>query len=283
RRLCALVSLLLILGSTGNPANAQQTPASPAIKINIAASNTTLRSVLSELEKQSGYYFVYAPEDININRNITFSVKDVEFSKALDKLCTETGLTYIFSANYVTLKKREENVQVAGNSTPQQQPASILRGIVLDPDGEPIIGASLMEKGTTNGTITDIDGHFSLNLTTNQPLVVSFMGMKTREVTVKENTTIEVVLQEDAIQMNEIVIVGYGTQKKVNLTGAIATVNSEKLVQAHRPNLSSALTGNLPGIRTVQTSGRPGEDGASQLDIRGFGEALVIVDGVESS
>lgn len=162
------------------------------------------------------------------------------------------------------------------------QKKNTVTGKVTDATGEPVIGASVMEKGTSNGTVTDLDGNFSLSVTDGKTLVISYIGMQSQEIAVKGKKNFQIVLKDDAVAINEVVVVGYGTQKKINLTGSISTVKSDKLVQAHRPKLSSALAGNLPGIRAVQKSGRPGEDGA-EIDIRGFGEALVIVDGVESS
>lgn len=155
-------------------------------------------------------------------------------------------------------------------------------GTVVDGQGEPVIGAGIVVKGTTEGTITDLDGKFSIEAEAGTTLVVSFIGMDSYEFTAEGQKNLNVVLHDDTMALEEVVVVGYGTQKRNHLTGAISIVKSDKLVQAHRPNLSSTLAGNLPGVRSVQTSGRPGEDGAT-IDIRGFGNALVIVDGVESS
>ncbi len=271
------VSLCVLL-LVGNVAWAQ---VSLSAKVSVKKTNVTLKSVLDDLEKQTGYYFVYTHQDVDVQKKVSLNVQDTKLSDALNQLCQHTGMTYEISAKYITLKKDARPVvQQSADSGPKRRSVS---GKVLDATGEPVIGASIVEKGTTVGTITDFDGNFSLNISDEKPLVVSFVGMKTQEIPVKGKTNLQIVMHDDAIAMNEVVVVGYGTQKKINLTGAISTVKSETLVQAHRPNLSSALSGNLPGIRSVQTSGRPGEDGSSTLDIRGFGDALVIVDGVESS
>ena len=171
---------------------------------------------------------------------------------------------------------------MAGAAHAQDGQRVTVTGTVVDGQGEPVIGAGIVVKGTTEGAITDLDGKFSIEAEAGTTLVVSFIGMDSYEFTAEGQKNLNVVLHDDTLALEEVVVVGYGTQKRNHLTGAISIVKSDKLVQAHRPNLSSTLAGNLPGVRSVQTSGRPGEDGAT-IDIRGFGNALVIVDGVESS
>lgn len=188
----------------------------------------------------------------------------------------------VWADSFSSARVRIGEAELVLNAREVSQKKSAVTGKVTDATGEAVIGASVMEKGTSNGTVTDIEGHFSLAVAEGTTLVISYIGMQPQEITVKEKKNFQIVLKDDAVAINEVVVVGYGTQKKINLTGSIATVKSDKLIQAHRPKLSSALAGNLPGIRSVQKSGRPGEDGAD-IDIRGFGEALVIVDGVESS
>ena len=203
-----------------------------------------------------------------------------KFSVALCMLFL-TG-NVVWAGNSLSAETRTGEVKTVLNTQEISQKKNTVTGKVTDATGEPVIGASVMEKGTSNGTVTDLDGNFSLAVADGKTLVISYIGMQSQEIVVKGKKNFQVVLKDDAVAINEVVVVGYGTQKKINLTGSIATVKSDKLVQAHRPKLSSALAGNLPGIRAVQKSGRPGEDGA-EIDIRGFGEALVIVDGVESS
>ena len=276
RKVCVLLSLCLLLGNTLNSAMAVNV-LSPTVKVSVQTRNATLKSVLNDLERQSGYYFVHS-DDVNINQLVSLDVRGIKLKQALEMICKDRGLVYEFSGKYITLRKVSSKVA----NLIQSENKKVIKGRVLDKDGEPIIGATIQVKGGTVGAITDIDGNFSLEVNDDATLLVSYIGMKTEEVTILGKQMLSIVLQEDAVLMNEVVVVGYGTQKKVNLTGAISTVGTERLVQAHRPNLSSALAGNLPGIRSVQKSGRPGEDGAADLDIRGFGSALVIVDGVES-
>ena len=160
------------------------------------------------------------------------------------------------------------------------------KGIVKDATGESVIGASVVVKGTTNGTITDFEGNFSLsNVKKGDVLLISYVGYQTQEV--KWNgTSLNVVLKEDSKTLSEVVVVGYGTQKKANLSGAVAQVNSEELTNRPISNVSSGLQGLMPGVTVTAGQGRPGEDG-SNIRIRGVGtlnnaSPYILIDGVES-
>jgi TonB-linked SusC/RagA family outer membrane protein len=155
-------------------------------------------------------------------------------------------------------------------------------GTVVDVKGETIIGANVIEKGTTNGTVTDVDGNFSLTVSNEAVLQVSFIGYITQDVPTGNRNSFNIQLKEDSQALEEVVVVGYGVQKKSTLTGSVAAIKSEQLTIAPVGNVTNALTGKLPGLITKQSSGLPGSDGAS-LNIRGFGSPLVIVDGVEAS
>ena len=166
----------------------------------------------------------------------------------------------------------------------QQQEAS---GIVVDANGEPIIGASIMVKGTSNGTISDVDGHFTLNVAQGATLQISFVGYQTQEVRVTSGKLIRVVLPEDTELLDEIVVVGYGTQKKANLTGAVSTVDVNKTLDAKpQMDVAKALQGVVPGLTVLNTQGGINEQ--PKLTIRGVGtlsndatsDPLIIVDGV---
>ncbi|MGD9557098.1 MAG: SusC/RagA family TonB-linked outer membrane protein [Mangrovibacterium sp.] len=158
-----------------------------------------------------------------------------------------------------------------------------MSGKVTDVRGEPLPGVTIAIKGVTYGTITDIDGTYSLtNVPSDAVLIFSFVGMKTQEVPVANKSRIEITMEEETIGLNEIVTVGYGTQKKVNLTGSVATVQSKELVKVPAANVSEVLTGKAPGLFTKQGEGVPGADYAN-VSIRGFGTPLILVDGIETS
>ncbi|QTD37636.1 TonB-dependent receptor [Polaribacter batillariae] len=154
-------------------------------------------------------------------------------------------------------------------------------GKVTSADNQPLPGVSILVKGTTNGVSTDFDGNYTITkITDNAVLVFSYLGSKTKEVTVGDKTIINVVLQDDVSALSEIVVVGYGTKKKSEIISSVSTVSSAELAKASVPNLQSALSGRLSGVFSRQTSGEPGRDGAN-IQIRGFGNALIIVDGVQ--
>lgn len=168
--------------------------------------------------------------------------------------------------------------------------AQVVKGRVTDPSGEPLIGATVIEKGSTNGTATDIDGYFQINLSNAQKgvLVVSYVGFTTEEIAVKGQKEITVVLKEESSVLNELVVVGYGQQKKESVVGAISQVNSGDLLETPSANLSQAITGKIPGVITSQTSGAPGADDASiyirgRATFAGDAQPLILVDGIERS
>lgn len=179
-----------------------------------------------------------------------------------------------------------ETTGIENEVTAITQQQKTIKGTVKDGTGESIIGANVIVKGSTVGVITDIDGNFTLSVPANATLQISYIGYLSQEIKVGSQTTLNITLQEDSKTLDEVVVVGYGTQKKVNLTGSVSSVNFEDQV-ASRPvtNVSSALAGLSSGVQVMQTSGRPGDDGASIL-IRGVGtmnnsSPLVIVDGME--
>jgi len=159
----------------------------------------------------------------------------------------------------------------------------IINGIVTDEAGIPLSGANIVEKGTTNGVTADFDGNFSIDLSDgNATLVVSYIGYTTKEVAVSGQTTVNIALEESSTGLDEVVVVGYGTQKKINLTGSVSTVQTEELTETKAPNVTELLTGRAPGLFIKQNGGVPGSD-VGELSIRGYDAPLVLVDGVEGS
>jgi len=164
----------------------------------------------------------------------------------------------------------------------------VISGSVTDRNQEPVVGATVVVKGTAVGTVTNNEGEYTLNVpATAEVLSFSFVGMRTQEVNIDDRTTINVVLEEETIGLDEIVAVGYGTQKKVNLTGAVQNVTSEEIVKRNASNISNALQGLIPGVSIVQSSGRPGVADGASIRIRGTGSLnsssnpLILIDGVE--
>ena len=156
-----------------------------------------------------------------------------------------------------------------------------LTGKVVDSKGEPLIGASVVVKGTTRGTVTDIDGKFSIQAAVGETLEFTYLGYTKVTHKVKELKPLTITMSEDAQMVDEVVVVGYGTQKKATLTGAVASLKGEELAKVSQPNMKANLIGKIPGVRYQESTGEPGVDSSDRFNIRGFGEPLVIVDGVE--
>lgn len=252
---------------------------SQTVKVTVKQNNVELENILTDIEKQTDYLFVY-DKYVNVNRKVSVNSNKKPLEEVLEQLFDGTDVKFAVDGAYIILSpntKLENNVPSASQQNRQ------ITGIVKDAAGEPVIGANVMEKGTTNGTVTDVEGRFSLNVASdNATLVISYIGYASTEMTVKEQSSVNIILKEDSEALDEVVVVGYGTQKKSTLTGAVSSVKSEQLTVAPVANVTNSLSGKLPGLITQQSSGMPGSD-AAKLSIRGFGDALVIVDGVEGS
>ncbi|MGQ8337774.1 TonB-dependent receptor [Sunxiuqinia sp. A32] len=245
-------------------------------KFSMSFERTKLEDVLNEIENQSEYYFLYNQDDINVDQSVNIKVKDEKIDDLLMQLFESTDINFsIYNRQIVLTNRGTKDFQFNNQTT------NSVTGKVFDSSGLALPGATIVVKGTTNGTITDFDGNYSLpNVAPDAILVFSFVGMRTQEVPVDGKATIDITLAEDAIGIEEVVAIGYGTQKRGSITGSIASINSKELTSVKTANVSNTLAGKLPGLRAVQRSGAPGDD-AAILDIRGFGSPLVIVDGIE--
>ena len=171
-------------------------------------------------------------------------------------------------------------------SVPAQQQRKTVKGTVTDESGEPVIGATVMEKGTRNGTVTDFDGNFALEINGGADIVVTCIGFTDQTVRTSGNTALRIVMQEDSKLLDEVVVTAFATQKRVNVTGAITAVTGDDIIQAPVANVSSALVGITPGLSAVTVSGEPGQD-AADIAIRGISSysgntaPLIVIDGVE--
>jgi TonB-linked SusC/RagA family outer membrane protein len=164
-----------------------------------------------------------------------------------------------------------------------------ITGKIINEANEPVVGASIAEKGTTKGAISDIDGSFSISVSENATLIVSFIGFTSKEVAVGSESTVDIVLVESALRLDDVVVVGYGQQKKATLTGSVNQFNNEELTRRQVSSPSQLLQGIAPGVSVWQSSGKPGADGAAAIRIRGVGSIfsgtgpLIMVDGIATS
>jgi len=249
--------------------------------MSVKLKNSTLQELFLQIEKNSNYRFFYNNDEVDVNQLISVDAEEKTVGKILNAALE--GLPYSFKEldnKLILIERVGVQTKTIDNNAQQQKAVS---GKVSDSSGEGLPGVSVVVKGTATGTITDSNGDYSVpGVPENATLQFSFVGMKMQEIIVGSKTTINVTLAEDAIGLEEVVAIGYGTQKKGNLTGSIASVKSEELTISPIASTSNALAGRLPGLISLQSSGQPGSDAAS-LSIRGFGNALVIVDGIETN
>lgn len=250
------------------------------VLLDIKVQNQTIEKVLNEIEKQSEFTFFYNDKKINVNRLVSVTVAKENIFKVLDKIFKGTSVSYTVLDKSIILSDKKEG---ANTQTENKK----ISGTVLDSKGEPIIGANIRVVGYNIGTITDLNGNFGMTIPENEvTLEVSFIGYSKLTVKARANTPITVTLKEDTETLDEVVVVGYGIQKKVNLTGSVSTVKGEELSQRPVANATQSLQGLVPGL-TVNNSngGRPGA--TSSLTLRGQGNLdntanpYVLVDGIE--
>lgn len=252
------------------------------VTISVTAQNEALSSVLKQIENQSEFLFFYNLDEVNGNVKVSLSKKDCSIQEVLDAFVSNVGLTYTIKDRHIVLTARTRETTVTKAAAPVvQQKTRKISGVVTDYTGEPVIGANVVVKGTTNGTITDVDGKYSLDVPEKAILQISFIGYNSQEIPVGEKSQLNITLVEDTQKLEEVVVVGYGTQKKVTITGAVAAIGADEIVQAPVSNISNALVGRLPGVRVQNSGGMPGAE--STVDIRGFGKPLILVDGIEQA
>ena len=197
-------------------------------KLSMNKQDCSISEVLKEIEKNSEYTFFLNDNQVNVNRKTSVKANNASLEEVLEQALKNTGYQYEIVDRQIIIKSKSVSSVSHPNALFQSSPRKIT-GQVKDALGEPIIGANVVVKGTTNGTITDIDGNFSLEVPDNAILVVSYIGYTDRTVEVGNSSKVMVSLSEDTQKLDEVVVVGYGTQKKVNLTGAISSLDAETL------------------------------------------------------
>lgn len=252
-------------------------------KLSMNKQDCSISEVLKEIEKNSEYTFFLNDNQVNVNRKTSVKANNASLEEVLEQALKNTGYQYEIVDRQIIIKSKSVSSVSHPNALFQSSPRKIT-GQVKDALGEPIIGANVVVKGTTNGTITDIDGNFSLEVPDNAILVVSYIGYTDRTVEVGNSSKVMVSLSEDTQKLDEVVVVGYGTQKKVNLTGAISSLDAETLENRPITNSTQALQGTQ-GVYVNQAGAQPGADGAT-IRIRGQGtlndnNPLILVDGIE--
>ncbi|MDR2815446.1 MAG: TonB-dependent receptor plug domain-containing protein, partial [Proteiniphilum sp.] len=279
RRTCRIMFLCFTLGigvCFSNNSYSQST------KISLNLKNKTIKQVFSEIEKNSEFIFFYQDDILNADRKVTVNADNETIEQILNEVLSATGNTYFVSDRSIYIIKKASGNIIHEENVVQQQKKQIT-GTVTDKEGEAIIGANIVEKGTTNGTVTDIDGRFSLGVENDAVLSISYIGYVMQEINTAGKGRIDVILQEDQQGLEELVVIGYGTQRKVNLTGAVSQITAEDMKDRPITKMTQALQGVIPNLNITFGSGQPGTSGS--LNIRGTtsingGSPLVLIDGV---
>ena len=245
-------------------------------KVSIHMNNVKLDKILNEIENQTDYLFIYNNQ-VDINKIISVKVKNEAVAQVLDRILSGTGINYELEGTHIILTTE------AIKDLHAQQQAKTVTGTVTDVSGEPIIGANIRIKGTTTGTITDIDGNFSIEAEPQSVIEVSYIGYLTQETVINNQKSIRFLLKEDTKTLDEVVVIGYGVQKKADLTGSVANINTEKLNTQSNANIGQALQGKIAGVDIVSQGGAPGS--GTRIMVRGIGTLnnafpLYIVDGM---
>lgn len=287
-KLYFLITFLCIFSVSAEVGFSQSKTVSAELK------SVTLKEAFRELENNSDYLFLLMDNTESVlSTKVNASFDNESINEILNKLLKDTGLTYSIVNRQITISrkprsstKEEEIEHVQGVETIQQTRKTIT-GNVRDVNGESIIGANIIEVGTSNGTITDFDGNFTLRVAENASIQISFIGYLSQTVSTVDHNSFNIILREDSQSLEELVVVGYGVQKKANLTGAVSTVDVGKTLEA-RPysDISKALQGAVPGLSVINSSGKLGAQ--PSVTIRGLGtlsndetsKPLIVVDGV---
>lgn len=248
-------------------------------RLSLHLQDVRLDELFSEIEKKSEYIFLYK-ENVPTDARVSVHAENETLEEILKTTLTSKGVVYYINDRQVVVAGRNKETNIASiTASAERMQKKVISGVITDKSGEAIIGANVIEKGTSNGTITDIDGNFSFQVEDNAVLQISYIGYISQEIPVKNQSNIKVLLTEDFQNLEELVVVGYGTQKKVTLTGSVAAIGGDEILTTKNENVENMLSGKMAGVRVVQWSGEPGAFN-SKFEIRGMGNPLIIIDGV---
>lgn len=238
--------------------------------------NATIEEVLNKIEANTEFYFLYNSKLINVDKKVNIQLDEDDIHTVLKTIFAQTDVIYKIEGNQIILNKKEYA------SVPQQN--GKIQGTIVDEKGEPVIGASISVAGTTQGTVSDIDGRFSLDAASNAMLQVSYIGYLSQTIPVNNQTRLNIILKEDTQTLEEVVVIGYGTVKKSDITGSVASVKVGELREGVTTSVDQMLLGKSAGVNVVQSSGEPG--GGFSINIRGASSVnagngpLYVIDGV---
>lgn len=242
--------------------------------VKIKQNNISVKQLIKEIESQTDYLVVFRNQDVDVDKLISFKKTSAKVTELLEEVCRNADINYVFENNYITLSKGIQEIK---------QNKKKVTGVVTDAKGEPVIGANVVEAGTTNGIITDVDGSYSLEVGDDATLQFSFIGYLSQNVNVKGKAVLNIKLLEDTQALDEVVVVGYGTAKKSDLAGSVVRADLGTLKESPNISLASALQGTVPGLNVgaVTEAGKgPDISIRGRTSISGGNSPLVVLDGI---
>lgn len=244
--------------------------------LSLSMNDVSVEEILNKIEDQSEFRFLYNKKLVNVERTASISSDQDNITTVLNKLFKGGDVVYTIYDRQIVLSNKAESLDM---QSIVQQTNPPVKGTIKDVNGEPLIGVSIVVKGTTTGAVSNLDGSFSINASKGAILRISYVGFVTQEITVGDAREFNIILQDDTKELNTVVVVGFGTQKKESITGAISAISGEELMTTNTSQTSTALAGKIAGLNSRQTDGRPGS--GTSLRIRGMGTPLYVIDGVQ--
>lgn len=252
-------------------------------KISLELKNSTVEKVLKTIEEKSEYYFLYNSRLINVDREVSVRVKDATIAAVLEELFKSENVNYEVKESQIILSPKEMHKTTPSIVEGIKQQKKSITGTIVDVMGEPIIGANVIEKGTTNGTVTDIDGNFCLLVQENASLDITYIGYLSQNISTKERNVIKIILHEDTKTLDEVVVIGYGTARRGDLTGAISSIKAEKMESEAPRDIADLMRSTAAGLNVGITASAnstlvPSVRGATTLTAGS--EPTIVLDGV---
>ncbi len=246
-------------------------------KVKLVGNNISLKTAFDQIEKQTGLSVDYDSKIIDVKKLISTPSQLVALKDLLTLLLKDTKCNYVINKSHIIISSPSENEKKYNSE--DTGISKKINGLVTDEKGDPIIGASVVLKGSNSGTVTNIQGEFSLETTTTSQLEISYLGYSSQIIDIDNKTTYKIILIENTKDLNEVIVVGYGVQKKLSLSGAISNIKNEDIKTTKSSSLAIALEGKIPGLQIKQQNGMPGEYN-TDINVRGMGSPLYVIDGV---
>ena len=239
---------------------------SQSTRISLHLKDAAVKEVLNQIEENSEFRFLYNSKLVNVDRTVNAEFNNQKIAEVLEILFQKTDVAYTIVDRQIVLTNKADQTNFSGLNV---QPGQAVAGKVTDSSGAPLPGVTVAVKGKTIGSITDAGGHYSLTgIPENATLQFSFVGMKMQYIIVGNRTTINVVMEEETVGIEEVVAIGYGTAKRKDLTGSVGSVKSAELMQRPATTITQSLAGKIAGVNVSTNSGRPG--GNPIIRIRGY-------------